>query len=174
MRRIPFYLLAVLFLALSGGCAAQPKEDEKPPLTAQARTALYQSAIESAAGPESNSFVELITSPEDQSAELIFTMLDLEAEDMTAFCLAISPVNVQAYGIAAVFPAAGKEDDVLDALNGFIDTQKENFQQYLEDEYRVASDARLETLEDGTILLVMCQEQDAVFDAIRDAIEAGQ
>lgn len=34
MRRIPFYLLAVLFLALSGGCAAQPKEDEKPPLTA--------------------------------------------------------------------------------------------------------------------------------------------
>ena len=28
------------------------------------------------------------------------------------------------------------------------------------------------TLEDGTVLLVMCQDQDAVFDAIRDTILA--
>lgn len=174
MRRISLFLLAVLLLAALGGCTARPREDEKPPLTAQERTELYRTAIESAANPASSSFVELITSSEDQEAELLFTMLDLEAVDMTAYCLAISPVNVQAYGIAAVYPAAGKEDDVLDALNGFIDTQKESFQQYLEEEYKVASNARLETLEDGTILMVMCPEQDAVFDAIRDAIEAGQ
>ena len=175
MRRVVSFVLSAALLALLGGCASQqPNEDVKPPLTAQERTALYQTAIESAASPGANSFVELVTSPEAQEAELLFTMLDLEAEDMDAFCLAISPVNVQAYGIAAVFPAGGKEDDVLDALNGFIDTQKENFQQYLEEEYKVASDARLETLEDGTILLVMCQDQDTVFDAIRDAIEAGQ
>ena len=36
----------------------------------------------------------------------------------------------------------------------------------------MASSARLETLEDGTVLLVMCQDQDAVFDKIRDAILA--
>ena len=28
------------------------------------------------------------------------------------------------------------------------------------------------TLEDGTVLLVMCEGQDGVFDAIRDRIEA--
>ena len=39
------------------------------------------------------------------------------------------------------------------------------------DLYEIASHAHLETLEDGTILLVMCEDQDAVFDAIRDTIE---
>ena len=38
----------------------------------------------------------------------------------------------------------------------------------------IASNARLETLEDGTVLLVMCQDQDAVFDAIRDTILAAE
>ena len=58
------------------------------------------------------------------------------------------------------------------ALEGFIDRQKQSFEQYLADQYDIASNARLETLEDGTVLLVMCQDQDAVFDAIRDTILA--
>ena len=81
---------------------------------------------------------------------------------------------IKAYGIAAVYPADGKEDDVLEALNGFIDTQKESFQQYLEEEYETASNTRLETLEDGTILMVMHPDQDTVFDTIRDAVESAQ
>lgn len=93
---------------------------------------------------------------------------------MSAYALDVSPVNIQAYGIAAVYPAGGKEDGVLESLNGFIDNQKESFYQYLEDEYETASNTRLETLEDGTILMVMCQDQDTVFDAIRDAIEGAQ
>ena len=56
-------------------------------------------------------------------------------------------------------------------LNAFIDRQKQSFEQYLADKYEIASNARLETLEDGTILLVMCEDQYAVFDAIRDTIE---
>ena len=78
---------------------------------------------------------------------------------------------VSAYGIAAIYPAAGKSDAVLEGLNAFIDRQKQSFEQYLADQYEIASNARLETLEDGTILLVMCEDQDAVFDAIRDTIE---
>ena len=42
----------------------------------------------------------------------------------------------------------------------------------LADQYEVAENARLETLEDGTILLVMCEDQDTVFDAIADAVQA--
>jgi len=41
----------------------------------------------------------------------------------------------------------------------------------LADQYEVAKNARLETLEDGTLLLVMSEGQDALFDAIRDSIE---
>ena len=38
-------------------------------------------------------------------------------------------------------------------------------------QYQVAQGARLETLEDGTVLLVMCQDGDAVFEAIRGELE---
>ena len=44
-------------------------------------------------------------------------------------------------------------------------------EQYLAAQYEVAKNARLETLEDGTLLLVMSEGQDALFDAIRDSIE---
>ena len=43
--------------------------------------------------------------------------------------------------------------------------------QYLADQYDIASHARLDTLADGTVLLVMCEDQDEVFNSIRDAIE---
>lgn len=167
-------LSAILALLCLGGAlsACSSQEPEKAPLTAQERTQLYQTAIEEAAGPNANSFVEIVTSPQDDMAEMVLMMLGLEEEDMSAFALAISPVNVQAYGIAAIYPAQGKEDDVLEALNGFIDNQKESFQQYLEEEYETASNTRLETLEDGTILMVMVKDQDTVFDAIRDAVES--
>ena len=114
------------------------------------------------------------TSADDDGASMILELLGLKTEDMTAFAVSASMMNVQAYGIAAVMPAAGKEDAVLEGLNGFIDLQKQNFQQYLADQYDIANNAKLETLEDGTILLVMCEGQDAIFDSIKDAVEAGK
>ena len=107
----------------------------------------------------------------DDMADVIFELLGVTAADMSAFALSVSPMNIKAYGIAAIYPAAGKSDAVLEGLNAFIDRQKQSFEQYLADQYEIASNARLETLEDGTILLVMCEDQDAVFDAIRDTIE---
>ena len=104
-------------------------------------------------------------------ADVIFELLGVTAADMSAFALSVSPMNIKASGIAAIYPAAGKSDAVLEGLNAFIDRQKQSFEQYLADQYEIASNARLETLEDGTILLVMCEDQDAVFDAIRDTIE---
>ena len=103
---------------------------------------------------------------------LYFDLLGLNADDMDAFALSASLMNVRAYGIAAVYPAQGREEAVREGLEGFIDRQKQSFEQYLADQYDVAANARLETLEDGTVLLVMCQDQDAVFDKIRDAILA--
>ena len=84
----------------------------------------------------------------------------------------VSMMSVKAYGIAAVMPAEGKEETVKAALQSYIDLQKTNFEFYLADQYEIASNARLETLEDGTVLMVVCEDQDTVFDAISSAILA--
>ena len=76
-----------------------------------------------------------------------------------------------AYGIAAVRPVQGKTDAVREALQGYVDRQQSSFEFYLPDQYQVAQGARLEALEDGTVLLVMCQDGDAVFEAIRGELE---
>ena len=100
------------------------------------------------------------------------TTRGLKEEDMTAFGVSGSMMSVKAYGIAAVMPAEGKEEAVKEGLQGFIDKQKTIFETYLADQYAVAENARLETLEDGTVLMVMCEGSDTVFDQIRTAIEA--
>ena len=104
-------------------------------------------------------------------ADFILPMLGITAENTSSFAVAVSAMNVRAYGIAAVMPAAGEDEAVLEGLNSFIENQRQSFEQYLADQYEVAKNARLETLEDGTLLLVMSEGQDALFDAIRDSIE---
>ena len=91
---------------------------------------------------------------------------------MESFAISVSLMNVKAYGIAVIKPAQDSEDTVKEGLQGFIDKQKTNFETYLADQYAVAENARLETLEDGTVLMVMCEGSDTVFDQIRTAIEA--
>ena len=172
MRRIfALTLSALTLLCALGGCKSPA---QKEPLTAQARTQLYKTAIENARDSETNDYMGIITSADDEQASLIFLLLGLSEEDMTSYALSVSPVNVRAYAIAAVLPAAGKDDDVLEALNEYVENQKESFRQYLEVEYENAVNTRLETLDDGTVLMVMCEGQDAVFDSIRDTIEQGQ
>lgn len=169
MKRI---IAAVLLLALSlTGCAGKK---EAQTLTPEARTQLYETAITAARDAETNQYQPILTSAEDENAELIFSLLNVGPDDMSAFALSVSPMNVKAYAVAAVYPAAGKEDAVLEGLRGFAENQRQSFEQYLPDQYEIAVNARLETLEDGTALLVMCEGQDQVFDAIRDAIERGK
>ena len=145
-RTLPLLLL----LALLAGCGTSSQPSA---LTAEERTQLYQTAIESARDAEMNEAIGILTDAGDDMADVIFELLGVTAADMSAFALSVSPMNIKAYGIAAIYP------------------QKQSFEQYLADQYEIAGNARLETLEDGTILLVMCEDQDAVFDAIRDTIE---
>ena len=148
-RTLPLLLL----LALLAGCGTSSQPSA---LTAEERTQLYQTAIESARDAEMNEAIGILTDAGDDMADVIFELLGVTAADMSAFALSVSPMNIKAYGIAAIYPAAGKSDAVLEGLNAFIDRQKQSFEQYLADQYEIAGNARLETLEDGTILLVMC------------------
>lgn len=164
-----FFSLILLPILLLTGCSSAPESQ----LTAQERIELYRSAIQNARDQDANDAFPIITSAEDDTASFLLELMGLSAEDMSAFAISASAMNVKAYGIAAVYPAEGKDEAVKEALRGFVDRQKQNFEQYLADQYDIANNARLETLEDGTILLVMCEGQDAVFTAIRSAIEEG-
>ena len=94
-------------------------------------------------------------SPEEQSA--------LYAE---ALALSVSLINIKAYGIVLVKPAEGRENVVKTGLQSFIDNQKQSFDHYLSDQYAIAESARLETLKDGSLLMVMAPNVDMVFEAI--------
>jgi len=159
----------VLLLALAAfGCQRQPAGDA---LTPEERTALYQTAIEQARSQEDNDAFAILTDPDGDFADVIFPMLGVSDSDMSAYAISISPVNIRAYGIAAIYPADGRADAVHSGLSNFVTQQKQSFERYLPDQYEIASSAKVETLEDGTILLVMCSGQDAVLDALRQAIE---
>lgn len=159
--------LALAVTALSG-CSGKSGSDKTP----EELSELYASAITENGG-EMVEYNPVFTEvKEDDMSAIILENLGLLVEDMQAFGVSSSVMNVKAYGIAAVMPAEGKAESVTSALQGYIDAQKSSFEQYLVDQYEVANSAKLETLEDGTILMVMCEDQDTVFDAISAAILA--
>ena len=156
--------LTVLAGCSNGGTQTSDKSPEE-------LTQIYADAITQNGGEmaEVNPPVTGV-SEEDPMGGIILDTLGLTQEDMSAFAISASVINVKAYGIAAVMPAEGKEEAVTQALQSYIDRQQQNFETYLADQYEVAKNARLETLKDGTVLMVMCDDQDTVFDAISSAI----
>ena len=158
-------LALALALGLLAGCGGNARSEKTPEELAQ----LYSNAITENGG-EMVEYNPVITQNEEQ-AQIILDALGLTAEDVDAFGVSLSMMNVKAYGIAAVMPAQDKEEAVQSALQGFIDRQKQNFELYLQDQYEIAGSARLETLKDGTVLMVMCEDQDTVFDAISGAVQ---
>ncbi len=171
MKRILSLSLAALLLAATlAGCTGGEAGKQ---LTAEEYTELYKTAIEGARDDELNQYNPVVTAVTEND-EYMLTLLGLTADDMAAYGLSVSLMNVQAYGIAAVYPAEGKADAVTAGLQGFIDLQRQNFEQYLPDQYEIAKSAKLETLSDGTVLMVMCENQDEVFNAIKSAIQDAQ
>ena len=169
MKKMIALLAAALTLTAVLTACGQKQESRTPEELTQG----YADALTENGGEmvEYNPVISKVDS-EDPVSAMILESMGLKEEDMTAFGVSGSMMNVKAYGIAAVMPAEGKEEAVKEGLQGFIDRQKSSFETYLADQYAVAESARLETLEDGTVLMVMCEDQDTVFDGIRAAIEA--
>ena len=165
-------LTLVLALALSvsvlSGCGSKPASDKTP----EELAGLYSSAITENGGEMAEYNPAFTQAKEDDGSAMVLENMGLNTEDMAAFGISASLMNIKAYAIAAIMPAEGKEAAVMDALQGYIDRTKSSFEMDLADQYEAAENARLETLEDGTILLVMCEDQDTVFDAIADAVQA--
>lgn len=168
MKKILSFALAMSMLVLSG--CSQPSQSSGAEKTPEELTTLYADSITEFGGEmvQYNPVVTEIVA--DTDSAMLLEAMGLNTEDLSAFAFSSSMMNVKAYGIAAVMPAEGKEEDVKSALQSFIDGKQSSFEFYLEDQYEIACNARLETLEDGTILMVMTEGQDEVYDNISAAI----
>ena len=171
-------LVAALALSVLTGCGSSENTNGNSGSDVSASqtkspeelTKLYSEAI-TANGGEMVEYNPVISeAKEDDGSAMLLEMMGLKQEDMTAFGISTSMMNVKAFGIAAVMPAEGKEEAVKAALQGFIDQKCTEFESYLVDQLEVAQNAKLETLADGTILMVMTEGQDEVFTAISAAI----
>ena len=160
-------LLLILALALVfgifAGCSGKANPETPADLSPEERSNLYAEAIKNAQGDENGN---PIMTPKDDVPELMYEFLGFQATDAEAFAMSVSLVNIKAYGIVLVKPVAGKEETVKTGLQTFIDNQRQAFENYLPDQYAIAKDARLETLKDGTLVMVMSSDSDAVFDSI--------
>lgn len=133
--------------------------------------ALYKEAIEnSGLDKEIIQYNPIITDPKNEQIETIQEITGLDFSQFEAFATSISLMNIQAYGVAVVKPVEGQEEAVKAGLQTYLDNTKKSFEQYLEDQLEVAKAAKLETLEDGTIVMVMTQGQDEIFESISNTI----
>lgn len=180
-RILSLVLCAALCLSLAacgrgaegGEASAQPSASPSAKTPEELADA-YTQAIEAARDDEMNEYFPVVTNTTQTDAtdqEMTFTVLGFAPEDVSAYGVSLSLMNVNAYAIVAAMPAEGKEETVKTGLENYIESQKSSFEFYLEDQFDIAAQAKLETLDDGTLLLVMCEGQDTVFDAIKTELE---
>lgn len=192
-KYIAAFLCIAMYLALMSACGTEtkPEESTEPITSEQPSEAPEDSAepeepedssepetsspladaITSARGDEENEAYP-VQSDKDAIESMYYDVLGFTADDVTELAMSVSLINVKAYGIVIAKPAEGCEETVKAGLQGFIDTQCANFETYLADQYEIAKNAKLETLDDGTIIMVMCENADAVYEAIVAALAA--
>ena len=160
--------------------SAEPSEEpsEQPsdepstaPETEAPATSALADAITSARTDEENEAYPVFS---DKAAieDAYYQVVGFTAADVDDIAMSVSLINVKAYGIVIAKPAEGCADTVKAGLQAFIDNQCASFETYLADQYEIAKNAKLETLDDGTIVMVMCANADAVYDAIVAALAA--
>lgn len=192
-KYIAAFLCIAMCLALMSACGTEtkPEESTEPITSEQPSEAPEDSAepenpedssepetsspladaITSARGDEENEAYP-VQSDKDAIESMYYDVLGFTADDVTELAMSVSLINVKAYGIVIAKPAEGCEETVKAGLQGFIDTQCANFETYLADQYEIAKNAKFETLDDGTIIMVMCENADAVYEAIVAALAA--
>ena len=97
--------------------------------------------------------------------------LGLTGDQLDKYAVSMSMMNVRAYAVGIFKPAEGQTDAVKGALDAYVKAQQQSFQNYLADQYEVAKAAKLETLPGGEVVLVMCEDGAAVFEAIQKALK---
>ena len=68
--------------------------------------------------------------------------------------------------------AEGKTQEVVDAMDAYIQNQQQTMEHYLEDQYQIAASAKVATVPTGEVVMVCCENSDAVMNAIKTALAA--
>lgn len=146
-------------------------EPSTAPETEAPATSTLADAITTARTDEENEAYPVFS---DKAAieDAYYQVVGFTASDVDEIAMSVSLINIKAYGIVIAKPAEGCADTVKAGLQAFIDNQCASFETYLADQYEIAKNAKLETLDDGTIVMVMCKDADAVYDAIVASLAA--
>ena len=183
-KRLLAALLAVAALFALAGCSKSDKADAAPKD--------YTKILHDARPDEDNEY-DMIFSPgedgkftaqygysdsydatqlDEEIRNMLLPLLNLEEDMYTDFAASVSGMMVQSYGIAIVKPAEGKADAVKQALQDFVTHEQMSMEHYLEDQYQIAKAAKVEVLPSGEVVLVCCENSDAVLSAIKTALAA--
>lgn len=185
MKRIIASLLAGLCLLALVGCSAGSKADSSAPKD-------YSQIIHDARTDEDNEYDMIFTKGEDgkftaidgysaeyeadqlsdEVANMMMPLLGLEDDMYEDFAASVSGMMVRVYGVAIVKPAEGKTQDVVDAMDAYVQSQQKSMEHYLEDQYQIASAARVATVPTGEVVMVCCEDSDTVFENIKKALAA--
>ena len=185
MKRIIASLLAGLCLLALVGCSAGSKADSSAPKD-------YSQIIHDARTDEDNEYDMIFTKGEDgkftaidgysaeyeadqlsdEVANMMMPLLGLEDDMYDDFAASVSGMMVRVYGVAIVKPAEGKTQDVVDAMEAYVQSQQKSMEHYLEDQYQIASAARVATVPTGEVVMVCCEDSDTVFENIKKALAA--
>lgn len=109
---------------------------------------------------------------DDEVRNLMMPLLNLEDDMYTDLAASVSSMMVRSYAVAIVKPAEGKTQDVVDAMDAYVQSQQKSMEHYLEDQYQIASAARVATVPTGEVVMVCCEDSDTVFENIKKALAA--
>ena len=188
-RFVSLALAAVLALCLAG-CSA----GKAPASSASSAAAKdYAQVLHDARPDEFNEYYTILSNDRDNAGnfaasygyademdatavasqgEMLLSMLNLTADDVTDFALSVSLMNTKSYAIAIVKPTEGKTDTVKNGMQTYLDSQRSNMQTYLPDQYEIAKAGEVTTLSTGEVVLVCCEGSDDVLSNIQTALGA--
>ncbi len=162
-------LAAVLCLGLLAGCGAAGEPENA--LTGADLAEHYKSAIEAGRTESDNADRPInVTGEEEEMGSYFWELLGFAPEDVDAFAVSLSLMNVQAYCVGLFKPVEGKAEAVVAGLENYIAGQQRGFESYLPDQGVIADNAILETLDDGTVIIVMSDGWDDVYAGITEAL----
>ena len=142
----------------------------------------YTQIIHDAREAEDNDYYMIFSPAEDgkftaqygysEIQNMLLPLLDLPEGSYTDLAASLSAMMVQSYGVAIVKPAEGKTQEVVDAMDAYIQNQQQTMEHYLEDQYQIAASAKVATVPTGEVVMVCCENSDAVMNAIKTALAA--
>ena len=167
MKKITALILALTMCFALAACGAEPAPTPTPMPSAEELAGTYKAAIEGARSEQDNADRGIMyTGQSEPMADLYWELLGFGESDVYSCAFSLSVMNVQAYCVGLFMPAEGKAEAVTAGLEKYIEAMQQSFENYLPDQGVIADNAVLETLDDGSVLIVMCEGQDTVRDAV--------